>query len=158
MATARAHPTRPFLPRHYYTTLGPPSPCIVVARVVQWGWVGPCGRHAGPQTVLPVDQARAIQELAFLRSPCRITNRPPRYTRKSLREKPRAPTSATCMATARPQAHPTQFRLRHGDRKGPPDHTLPPSPLLYDVGAAKPVYSSGESGAMGMGGPLRSPS
>ncbi len=47
--------------------------------------------------------------------------------------------------------------LRHGDRKGPPDPTLPPSPLLYDVGAAKPVYSSGESGAMGMGGPLRSP-
>src|SRR5713226_8713870 len=45
----------------------------------------------------------------------------------------------------------------HGDRKGPPDPTLPPSPLLYDVGAAKPVYSSGESGAMGMGGPLRSP-
>src|SRR3989442_7904292 len=57
----------------------------------------------------------------------------------------------------RKQAHPTLFRLRHGDRKGPPDPTLPPSPLLYDVGAAKPVYSSGESGAMGMGGPLRSP-
>ena len=29
MATARAHPTLPFLPRHYYTTLGPRSPCIV---------------------------------------------------------------------------------------------------------------------------------
>src|SRR6266436_528203 len=47
MATARAHPTLPFLPRHYYTTLGPPSPCIVVARVAGWGRVGPCGRHAG---------------------------------------------------------------------------------------------------------------
>src|SRR6266478_5952504 len=46
---------------------------------------------------------------------------------------------------------------QHGDRKGPPGPTQPPSPLLYDVGAAKPVYSSGEGGAMGMGGPLRSP-
>ncbi len=47
--------------------------------------------------------------------------------------------------------------ILHGDRKGPPGPTQPPSPLLYSVGAAKPVYSSGEGGAMGMGGPLRSP-
>ncbi len=47
--------------------------------------------------------------------------------------------------------------IQHGDRKGPPGPTQPPSPLLYSVGAAKPVYSSGEGGAMGMGGPLRSP-
>ena len=50
-----------------------------------------------------------------------------------------------------------QLVIQHGDRKGPPCPTQPPSPLLYDVGAAKPVYSSGEGGAMGMGGPLRSP-
>jgi len=47
--------------------------------------------------------------------------------------------------------------LQHGDRKGPPLPIAPPSPLLYDVGAAKPVYSSGEGGGVGQGGPLRSP-
>ncbi len=54
MATARAHPSPWHHPRHYYTTLGPPSACIVVARVAGWGRVGPCGRHAGSPTVLPV--------------------------------------------------------------------------------------------------------
>ena len=46
---------------------------------------------------------------------------------------------------------------QHGDRKGPPIPIAPPSPLLYSVGAAKPVYSSGEGGWVGPGGPLRSP-
>ncbi len=46
---------------------------------------------------------------------------------------------------------------QHGDRKGPPIPTQPPSPLLYTGLAAPTGYSSGEGGAMGMGGPLRSP-
>src|SRR5712692_7443599 len=46
---------------------------------------------------------------------------------------------------------------QHGDRKGPPRPTQPPSPLLYTSFAAPTSYSSGEGSAMGMGGPLRSP-
>ncbi len=79
MATARAHPSPWHHPRHYYTTLGPPSPCIVVARVAEWGRVGPCGRHAGSPTVLPVprhnhdqrspahqaERASAVESLPF---------------------------------------------------------------------------------------------
>ena len=60
---------------------------------------------------------------------------------------------ATSMATRSP----SHMVPQHGDRKGPPIPMAPPSPILYDVGAAQPVYSSGEGGAMGMGGPLRSP-
>ncbi len=46
---------------------------------------------------------------------------------------------------------------QHGDRKGPPIPAQPPSPLLYTALAAPTEYSSGEGGAMGPGGPLRSP-
>ncbi len=41
---------------------------------------------------------------------------------------------------------------QHGDRKGPPGSTQPPSPLLYTGLAVPTSYSSGEGGAMGMGG------
>ncbi len=59
MATARAHPTAPHLPRHYYTTLGPRRRSIVVAREAEGGGEGPCGRHAGSHTVLPVPRETA---------------------------------------------------------------------------------------------------
>src|SRR6266849_5463242 len=70
MATARALPTAPHLPRHYYTTLGPRRRSIVVAREAEGGGVGPCGRHVGGGV-----------GLAVLRSPCRITYRSARSTR-----------------------------------------------------------------------------
>src|SRR6266478_8929896 len=115
MATARAHLAPPSHPRHHYPRAWRPQRSIVVARVVLWGWVGPCGRHAGSPTVLPL------------------------HAKIMTREAP--PISSH----------------QHGDRKGPPGPTQPPSPPLSTGLAAPTEYSSGEGGAMGMGGPLRSP-
>src|SRR6266446_724690 len=66
---------------------------------------------------------------------------------------------ATIKALPGPPSHPRPYGHDGHAPKNLPltGPTQPPSPLLYTGLAAPASYSSGEGGAMGMGGPLRSP-
>src|SRR5713226_1366981 len=90
MATARAHPTPPRHPRHYYTRVWRPQP------LHGRGDCEPTWRPQGPTRPHRATLATTIHEFGdrSLFMGVGITN-------------------------------------PHGDRKGPPDPTAPPSPLLY---------------------------